>query len=79
MKREFRFRKSEEEKQQETARQEQSQQQGPREFNTVEEMLRHDSLLTPVPPSIGHKLNESIRAEPRPPRPWWRRLFGTSG
>ena len=43
----------------------------------VEEMLRHDALHTPVPPTIAHRLSESIGQMPAPPRPWWRRLFGS--
>ena len=31
------------------------------EFASVEEMLRHDALHTPVPPAIAHRLQESIR------------------
>jgi hypothetical protein len=45
------------------------------EFPSVEEMLRHDALHTPVPPSIAHRLQESIG--PVEARPWWRRLFGS--
>jgi hypothetical protein len=52
-----------------------AQQQSVHEFATVEEMLRHDALHTPVPPSIEHRLQESIG--PEPARPWWRRLFGS--
>jgi len=48
-----------------------------REFASVEDMLRHDALHTPVPPAIAHRLNESIGRMPAPPRPWWRRLFGS--
>lgn len=47
-----------------------------REFATAEELLRHDALHTPVPPTIAHRLKESIAQIPAPPRPWWRRLFG---
>ena len=53
----------------------QAHQQSGLEFATVEEMLRHDALHTPVPPNIGHRLQESIG--PAPPRSWWRRLFGS--
>ncbi len=53
-----------------------SQTHGAREFGSVEEMLRHDALHTPVPPSIAFRLRESIGRVP-PTRPsWWRRLFG---
>ena len=47
-----------------------------REFATAEEMLRHDALHTPVPPSIAKRLKESIEAEGPLGTPWWRRLFG---
>jgi hypothetical protein len=53
----------------------QTQEQSVTEFATVEEMLRHDALHTPVPPSIAHRLQESIG--PAPARSWWRRFFGT--
>jgi len=54
-----------------------AQRQNAREFASVEEMLRHDALHTPVPPAIAHRLGESIGQPPAPPRPWWRRLFGS--
>jgi len=47
-----------------------------REFATVEDMLRHDALHTPVPPAIEHRLAESVEQLPAPPRPWWRRFLG---
>jgi ABC-type phosphate transport system ATPase subunit len=48
-----------------------------REFASVEEMLRHDALHTPLPPTIAHRLEESIGQSPPPPgRAWWRRLLG---
>ena len=54
-----------------------AQQQVAREFASVEEMLQHDALHTPVPPTIAHRLNESIGQLPAPPRPWWRKLLGS--
>jgi hypothetical protein len=57
--------------------QQQSHEQSVREFATVEQMLRHDALHTPVPPAITQRLNESIGQLPAPPRPWWRRLLGS--
>jgi len=45
------------------------------EFATVEAMLRHDAVHTPVPPSIAHRLQKSIG--PVPARSWWRRFFGS--
>ncbi len=67
------------EQEQQIAAQQQTQQQSAREFASVEEMLRHDAVHTPVPPAIAHRLRESIAQEPRAPRAWWRRLFGGSG
>ena len=49
----------------------------PREFATVEDMLRHDCLHTPVPPAISHRLEQSLGQIPSPQRSWWRRLFGS--
>ncbi len=50
-----------------------------REFASVDEMLRHDALHTPVPPAIARRLEESLQhSPPTPPRPWWRRLLGGS-
>lgn len=46
-----------------------------REFATVEQMLRHDALHTPVPPAIGHRLQESLGQSPPPGTSWWRRFF----
>jgi len=48
----------------------------PLEFETAEQMLRHDAQQTQVPHAIEHRLQESLAQLPAPPRPWWRRLFG---
>jgi len=66
------------EQEQLAAAQQQTQSSSSREFASVEEMLRHDALHTPVPPTIAHRLEESIRQSPPPPpgRAWWRRLLG---
>lgn len=65
------------EEQQHTLGEHQNQQQNAREFASVEEMLRHDALHTPVPPSIARRLQDSVTDLPvPPPRSWWRRLFG---
>ncbi len=46
------------------------------EFQTVEELLRHDAAQTAVPPEIARRLSQSI-AQPAPPRrSWWRKLLG---
>ena len=56
----------------------QAGQESVREFESVEAMLRHDALHTPIPPAIAHRLQESI-GPILPSRPWWRRWFGRSG
>lgn len=48
---------------------------GPKEFSSAEEMLRQDARQTDVPPAIAERLARSIQAEPKPNRPWWRRLM----
>ena len=55
----------------------QTQQSSGREFATVEEMLRHDALHTPVPPAIAHRLQESLGQTSPPARSWWQRVFGS--
>jgi hypothetical protein len=56
----------------------QTQQASALEFATPEAMLRHDTLNTPVPPTIAHRLQESIGQNPPLRRSWWRRLLGGS-
>ena len=59
------------------AGQQQTQSSSAREFANVEEMLRHDALHTPVPPTVAHRLEESIKElPPSSARAWWRRLLG---
>ena len=58
------------------ARVQENQQAAVQEFASVEEMLRHDALRTPVPPAIAHRLRDSVANLPQPARPWWRRLLG---
>ncbi len=57
----------------------QQEQRGELRFHNAEELLRHDALHTPVPPSIEHRLQESLEQHPPAPAPWWRRLFKRSG
>jgi hypothetical protein len=65
------------EQEQLAAAQQQTQSLSPLEFASVDEMLRHDALHTPVPPTIVHRLAESTSQLPPPPgRAWWRRFFG---
>jgi hypothetical protein len=59
------------------AAQEQTQSSSAKEFPSVEAMLRHDALHTPVPPNIAYRLNESAKQlPPSSSRAWWRRFFG---
>jgi len=59
------------------AQQQKMQASSAREFASVEEMLRHDALHTPVPPNIAFRLRESVKQFPPPAaRAWWRRFFG---
>jgi hypothetical protein len=46
------------------------------EFQTVEELLRHDAAQTAVPPEIARRLSQSIAQPATPRRSWWRRLMG---
>jgi len=55
--------------------QQQTQALGPQEFATPEAMLRHDALLTPVPPTVAMRLQDSIGRSAAARVPWWRRLF----
>ena len=61
---------------QQQAAQQQQQAPAPLEFESAEAMLRYDALHTPVPPSIGRRLRESLARLPAAPARWWRRLFG---
>ncbi len=68
--------KTEEQQQTVAGQQEQQATAGAKEFASVEDMLRHDALHTPVPPSIGRRLEQSLRDLPPPSTPWWRRWLG---
>ena len=59
----------------EQSSQEQSQQAAALEFASPEELLRHDAIHTPVPPSIGNRLQESIGQVPPASKSWWQRWF----
>ncbi|MCT7397429.1 hypothetical protein N2Q23_24925, partial [Escherichia coli] len=52
-----------------------AQQQGGREFASVEEMIREDIAQTNVPEGVAVRLKESISREGLGPRPWWKRIF----
>ena len=73
MKRQVQFNSQQQQQQQQR---QQEQQSAPLEFASPEALLRHDALHTPVPPSIGRRLEESLAGLPAARRPWWRRLFG---
>ena len=68
---------TQQEQEQLAAEQQQTKSTSALEFASVEEMLRHDALHTPVPPTVAHRLAESVSQLPPPPaRGWWRRFFG---
>jgi len=46
------------------------------EFQTVEDLLRHDAAQTAVPPEIALRLSQSIAQPASPRRSWWRKLIG---
>ena len=54
----------------------QAQQVAVREFASTEELLRADASQVEVPPAVAKRLDESIAREPKPSRPWWRRITG---
>jgi hypothetical protein len=47
----------------------------PLEFAQADQLLRHDSMHTPVPPSLAVRLTRSIGPAQQKPRSWWQRLF----
>ena len=57
----------------------QTQQPGGLEFATPEDMLRHDTLQTAVPPNVAFRLRDSIGGTPSTRTSWWKRLLGGSG
>jgi hypothetical protein len=60
----------------EQAAESQSAASGALEFQSAEELIRHDAAQTQVPPQIARRLKESIAQSPQPRRPWWRKLLG---
>ena len=65
------------EQEQLAVKQQQTQSSSGRDFASVEELLRHDALHTPVPPTIAYRLEESVKQlPPTSSRGWWRRFFG---
>jgi hypothetical protein len=68
---------TQQEQEQLAASQQHTQSSSPKEFASVEEMLRNDAEHTLVPPRVAHRLEESVSKLPPPPgRAWWRRFFG---
>ena len=55
----------------------QSQSNLAREFESVEQMLRHDALHTPVPPGIARRLQISMGGQRVPSAAWWKRWFNS--
>jgi hypothetical protein len=53
-----------------------AQQAEGQQFDSVEELLRSDSEQNPVPAEVAERLNDSIAAEAKPARPWYKGLFG---
>ena len=76
MKRQTKLNSQEQEQAQQQSAAQETQPASALEFASPEEMLRHDALHTPVPPTIAHRLHESIGNAPPRPQSWWRRLLG---
>jgi hypothetical protein len=53
----------------------QLRQQNQQEFQSVEHMIRFDAQQTEVPESLTQRVQSSVAAEPKPVRPWWKRLL----
>jgi hypothetical protein len=51
--------------------------QNMREWNSPEELLRHDAGNTATPAAIESRLKVSTASIPAPVRPWWKRWFGS--
>ena len=51
------------------------QKQVGRQFESVEEMLRHDIAQTAPPQTIIKRLKDSLAKESQSARSWWRKLF----
>jgi hypothetical protein len=66
------------EKEGKVVHQEKGREQTAVEFADPETMLRYDAAQTVVPAALAERLSNSVENEPKPPRTWWRRLFGGS-
>jgi hypothetical protein len=58
------------------AQQRNTQDQATIQFNTAEEVLRHDCTRIRVPSAVAERLRESVNTEPKPARSWWKRWMG---
>jgi hypothetical protein len=76
MKRQIKLTSQEQQLEQQAAQHQESLQTSAIEFDSVEKMLRHDAMHTPVPPVIAHRLEASIGPMVPAGRPWWRRWLG---
>jgi len=47
----------------------------PLEFGSVDDLLRHDALHTPVPPGIAERLQKTLGPGRTSGSSWWRRFF----
>lgn len=48
-----------------------------REFPTIEEMFRYDSMQIALPPTLQARLFNSIQIKPKRKAIWWKRLFSS--
>lgn len=45
------------------------------EFESAEEVIRHECRRIAVPSNVAERLRRSIANEPKPPKAWWKRWF----
>jgi len=64
------------EKEEVDSRQGQESGAGQAEFETPEELIRHDATQTEVPATVEARLKDSLANEPKPKPGLWKRLFG---
>jgi len=46
-----------------------------RTYDSIETMLRHDSVQHPIPDSVTERVGESVRQAPKPSLSWWARFL----
>jgi hypothetical protein len=61
--------------QQEQAAESHTAKEAGQQFESVEQLIRHDAGQTLPPPSIAQRLSESIGSPEPPRRAWWRRFL----